>query len=344
MKKRNSQFYYITIFTLAQLSWFFLLALWIYWYVTNYFLITEIGESLSIQILSESANVIALISGLVLMVVISIAMSIIFIYLTKQMNLTRSYDNFIANVTHELKSPLSSIQLYLETMRRREIPAAKKTEFFALMTKDVDRLNHLINSILEISGSEQKKLSYKYKICDANELSHQLVTEAAEAFNLPEESINFQGRADCQCVVDRDAFKIVINNLFDNAIKYSPGKVKIDVLISQNPGYFILKVRDCGIGLMLKRQDKIFQKFERIYEKNSPSVKGTGLGLYWVKQIVKSHGGKISVFSPGRDKGTIFTIELPIYRTTKKRYVNYLLKITRRHLENMEETDAQQQI
>lgn len=344
MKKRNSQVYYITIFTLAQLSWFSLLALWIYWYVSNYILITEIGESLSIQILSESTNVAALVSGLVLLVVISIAMSVIFRYLTRQMNLTKLYDNFIDNVTHELKSPLSSIQLYLETMHRREIPSAKREEFISLMTKDVDRLNHLINSILEISSREQKKLSYNYGVYDANKLSLQLVTEAAEAFKISEEYLEFHGQVDCQCVVDSDAFKIVINNLFDNAIKYSRDKVRIDVYLSQGPRYFALKIMDNGIGLTLKKQDKIFQKFQRIYDKDSPSVKGTGLGLYWVKQIIKSHGGKISVHSPGREQGTVFTIELPIYRTTKKRYINYLLKITRRHVKNMEEIDAQQQI
>jgi signal transduction histidine kinase len=90
------------------------------------------------------------------------------------------------------------------------------------------------------------------------------------------------------------------------------------------------------MGIPIKKQEKIFDKFLRIYDQDSPSVKGTGLGLYWVKEIIKSHGGKVTVFSAGKDQGTTFTIELPIYRTTKKRYINYLLKITNRNLDRLE--------
>jgi signal transduction histidine kinase len=136
--------------------------------------------------------------------------------------------------------------------------------------------------------------------------------------------------------MDLDAFKIVINNLFDNAIKYSKGDVKIHIQFSKNSKYFILTFRDQGIGVPIQKQEKIFHKFLRIYDQDSPSVKGTGLGLYWVKEIVKSHGGKISVYSAGRNQGTTFTIELPIYQTTKKRYINYLLKVTNRNVSKTE--------
>lgn len=340
MRKKNSLLYYVTVFTLAQLAWFSLLALWISWYVSNYIMITEIGEKVSTQILSETTNVFALVSGLVLLVVISIAMSLIFIYLTKQMNLTKLYDNFIANVTHELKSPLSSIQLYLETMKSREVPPDKEKEFLTLMLKDTRRLNHLINSILEISGLERKKLAHNYTVIKALRLSEQLISEATDAYRLPEEAVSVNGKADCQCVIDEESFKIVINNLFDNAIKYSSGNVKIDIQISQNSKYFVLKFRDHGIGIPIKKQEKIFYKFLRIYDQDSPSVKGTGLGLYRVREIIKSHGGKVSVYSAGRDQGTTFTIELPIYRTTKKRYINYLLRVTNRNIKRMENIDA----
>ena len=340
MKKRNSLIYYITVFTLAQLAWFSLLALWISWYVSNYILITEVGEEVSTQILSEATNVFALIGGLVLLVVISIAMSLIFIYLTRQMSLTKLYDNFIANVTHELKSPLSSIQLYLETMKSRRVPAEKEREFFTIMLKDTNRLNHLINSILEISGLEQKKHVYKYTVVEAQKLTDQLINEATNDYRLVGNSVTISGGADCLCVIDQDAYKIVVNNIFDNAVKYSRGKAKIDIQISQSSKYFKISFRDYGIGVPIKKQEKIFHKFLRIYDEESPSVKGTGLGLYWVREIINSHGGKVSVFSGGRDKGTTFTIELPIYRETKKRYINYLLKITNRNVNRLETIDA----
>jgi len=340
MKKRNSLIYYVTVFTLAQLAWFSLLALWISWYVSNYIMITEVGEKVSTQILSETTNVLALIGGLILLVVISIAMSLIFIYLTKQMNLTKLYDNFIANVTHELKSPLSSIQLYLETMKSRQVPPEKEKEFFSIMLKDTNRLNHLINSILEISGLEQKKHVYKYSVVEAQKVTEQLITEATSDYRLSGDSVTVSGVTDCLCVIDHDAYKIVINNLFDNAVKYSSGSAKIDIQVLQNSKYFVLSFGDSGIGIPIKTQDNIFNKFLRIYDEESPSVKGTGLGLYWVREIIKSHGGIVSVFSAGRNKGTTFTIELPIYRETKKRYINYLLKITNRNANRLEAIDA----
>ena len=325
---------------MAQLAWFSLLMLWISWYISNYIMITEIGENVSTQILSETTNVLALVGGLVLLVVISIAMSLIFIYLTRQMSLTKLYDNFIANVTHELKSPLSSIQLYIETMNSRQVPAEKEKEFYTIMLKDTKRLNKLINSILEISGMEQKKLVHKYAVVEAQNLTEQLVSEATNDYRLSPSSVTVAGKTDCLCVIDQDAYKIVINNLFDNAVKYSRGEAKIDIQILKNSKYFILSFKDNGIGIPIKKQEKIFHKFLRIYDEESPSVKGTGLGLYWVREIIKSHGGKVSVISAGRDMGTTFTIELPIYKETKKRYINYLLKITNRNVNRLETIDA----
>jgi signal transduction histidine kinase len=336
MRKKNSLLYYVTVFTLAQLAWFSLLALWITWYASNYVIMSEVGEQVSTELFSESTNVLALIGGLVLLVVISIAMSLIFIYLTRQMNLTKLYDNFIANVTHELKSPLSSIQLYLETIKSRNVPKEKREKFLNYMLRDTRRLNHLINSILEISGLEQKKLAHNYSVSDAQQVSEYVISEAVTDYRLPEKAVELEGKVECQCVMDLDAFKIVISNLFDNAIKYSRDEVQINIRFSQNSKYFILAFRDQGIGVPLKKQEKIFHKFLRIYDQESPSVKGTGLGLYWVKEIVKAHGGKISVYSAGKGQGTTFTIELPIYQTTKKRYINYLLKVTNRNVSKTE--------
>jgi len=225
-------------------------------------------------------------------------------------------------------------------MKSRRVPAEKEREFFTIMLKDTKRLNHLINSILEISGLEQKKHVYKYTVVEAQKLTERLINEATNDYRLVGNSVTISGGADCLCVIDQDAYKIVVNNIFDNAVKYSRGKAKIYIQISQSSKYFKISFRDYGIGVPIKKQEKIFHKFLRIYDEESPSVKGTGLGLYWVREIINSHGGKVSVFSEGRDKGTTFTIELPIYRETKKRYINYLLKITNRNVNRLETIDA----
>ena len=330
MKKRSPVFYHIFIFVLAQVAWFSLLGLWIYWYVTNYILLTKVGQEISARMVSGSTNVFALISGLFLLVVVSVGMSLIFIYLNKQLHLTKMYDNFIANVTHELKSPLSSIQLYLETMGARDVPQNKQREFFRLMLKDVDRLNNLINSILYMSGFEQKKTALKYPhnyhIYNANSILREIIDEAAEQQKIPPQSIRIEGSLSCRCVIDRNWFRIVFDNLFDNARKYSVNPVQINVFLSCTPKQINIEVQDFGMGIAPRDQKKVFHKFQRIDTAESPNVKGTGLGLYWVKEIINYHGGKITVSSKGKGHGSTFKIELPVYKVSKKRHIRNLLK------------------
>ena len=335
MKSQNSFFTYILVFTLAQITWLSLLALWIYWYVSNYILLSEAGKRLSTRIISESTNVLALISGLILLVLISVAMSLIFIYLTKQLNLTRMYDTFIANITHELKSPLSSIQLHLETLYHKDVPAARQNQFLSLMLQDAERLHTLINSILDIAALEQKKLAYHFQIAKMDDTFNGLIAEAINQFNLTPAMVSVKGQTDCECAIDERAVKIVINNLFDNAIKYSDSPVQLDIQLSTSPGYFMADFTDHGIGIPAKEQKHIFNKFTRITDKHIPSVKGTGLGLYWVKEIIRAHGGRISVVSDGYHYGSTFRIELPIYRVSRIWFVNRLLKKSRRYEKNI---------
>jgi signal transduction histidine kinase len=251
------------------------------------------------------------------------------------MNITRFYDNFIANVTHELKSPLSSIQLYLETMKQRKITADRQNEFINLMLKDTERLNDLITSILDISGLEQKKLAYNFRIYEADDTIRGIIENAISEYQLPASAVRIEGSLAGQIVVDKRAIRIVINNIIDNAIKYSKQDVELLIELETSSQNMILRFTDQGIGISTKDQNIVFKKFQRIYNISSPNVKGTGLGLYWVREILKAHGGKISLSSPGRGAGSTFLIELPAYNS-KKRYINRLLKLTRRKDKYME--------
>jgi len=328
MKKRHFLKHPVVIFVLAQLAWLSLVGIWIYWYVSNYIIFELAEDKISPQLVSKSINLFVLITGLFLLVAVLTGMYLIFIYLNKQLHLTKLYDNFIGNVTHELKSPLASIQLYLDTMNIRKVPRTKQKEFIALMMKDANRLNYLINSILQISGLEQKKIAHSYDIYKAEPIVRKLISESIQQFNIQKESVEIVGHASCSCVLDMNAIKIVINNLIDNAIKYSKEKVQLKIVLACNAKKFVAKFIDQGVGISLKNQKNVFNKFHRIYDQDIPNVKGTGLGLYWVNEIIKYHGGKISVFSEGKNKGSTFKIELPIYQTAKKRYINSLLKIS----------------
>lgn len=326
MKKKHSLFYHIVIFVLAQLAWLALLGLWIYWYVYNNIVFEKVGDQVSPQVSYDITNIVPFVVGLVLLSGLSFITFLIFRHLSVQLRLAKLYDNFISNVTHELKSPLSSIQLYLETMNERNVSAETQKEFIDLMTTDVKRLNNLISSILEISALEQKKLTHDYQVQDAESTIKNLLNESAGQFRLQDDVINVSGSVACEIVADTKTIRIVVDNLVDNAIKYSLNSVKIDVKLSCNPKKFIIEFKDSGIGIPPGELKKVFNKFHRIQHNNVPSVKGTGLGLYWTKEIIKNHGGKISALSEGENKGTKFTIELPVYRASKKRYINKLLK------------------
>ncbi len=330
MKKRHSLLYHIIVFVVAQLVWLSLLGLWIYWYVYNYIVFEKVGDQVSPYISYDITNVVPFVIGLVLLIGLSFTTSVIFRNLNVQLRLTKLYDNFIGNVTHELKSPLSSIQLHLETLKTRDVSPEKSNEFINLMMKDAHRLRNLIDSILGLMAIEQKRLVYDLEICDAGTMIKQIITESTEQFHLSTDAYNVEIISSSEIAIDKDSIKIVFDNLVDNAIKYSVNDVKIKMKINSNTKKIIVDFVDNGIGLLPKEQKKIFNKFYRIYNPDIPNVKGTGLGLYWVKEIIKSHGGKISVSSEGKDKGSRFTIELPVYKPAENRYVNKLLKNSRK--------------
>jgi two-component system phosphate regulon sensor histidine kinase PhoR len=290
MRGKNSLFYHILIFVVAQLVWLSLLGIWIYWYVRNYLVYEKVGEKVSPQIIYDVQNALPFILGLILLIGLSFITSLIFRRLNVQLKITRLYDNFIGNVTHELKSPLSSIQLYLETLKQRNVPAEKQKEFIEMMTKDADRLQGLINSILEVSAHEKGKLAHDYQVYSADSLIKKILEESFERFRVEKENYRISGKADCEIRASRDALKIVFDNLIDNSLKYSVKQPFIEVIINCNPKFLTIEFADNGIGISPNEQKKIFNKFYRVYGKDIPSVKGTGLGLYRVRELIKTQG------------------------------------------------------
>jgi signal transduction histidine kinase len=317
MKKR-SRLNPILIFVLAQIAWFALLALWIYWYVSNYLIFAEVGEGIAPRFIFNEKNIPALVGGFVLLAAIAIGLVIIFSRLTQQMKVTRMYDNFIANVTHELKSPLASIQLYLETLLLRDVPKEKRDAFLKLMIEDSNRLISLVNTILEIGGLEEKSKVFNRDVYQAEPLLYSLIDEAVQQYNLPEEAVEIRGTAPCSCRANSRALQVVFNNLVDNAIKYSLGPVRLTIGMSCTGKSFVIEVKDEGIGIPKDQQKEVFKKFRRLYSPANPNVKGTGLGLYFVREIIRYHRGNVRVRSGGENQGTTFRIELPVVKANKK--------------------------
>lgn len=325
MKTKRPLVYYISFFVVAQVAWMCLLGLWIYFYVSNYIIIEQVGDQLAPQITIDTPNALVFSGGIVLIIAIAVGMSLLFRNLGVQIKLTKMYDTFIANITHELKSPLASIQLYLQTLNSRDVPKEKQKEFLESMLQDSKRLQNLIDSILEISALEQKRVAHNFQIYKSGEIFRKLLIDSKTQFKISDDHFVINGNPDVNCVIDISAIRIVFDNLIDNAVKYSVNKVSIETELKTLGNKIILTFKDNGIGIPSEEQKLIFKKFHRIYRKDIPSVKGTGLGLYMVKGIIKVHGGKIFVKSDGIDKGSLFIIELPIYKGNNQKYLSSLL-------------------
>ena len=332
MKQGRSFVYHMLIFIFAQLAWLSLLGLWIYWYVSNYMLISEIGADFTPQAMSRGHTILILVGGLLLLVAVSAGMSLLFHRLSIQFNLTQLYDNFISNVTHELKSPLATIQLHLETLEKYQLSRAQQETFIAMMLKDSRRLEKLINIILEIPALEKKKIAHDFEVLEVDTVVRDLVRQARDEFKLPEQAVQIFGQSACRCVLDRQAFKVVLDNLIDNSLKYSEGQVRIEIHLFCDSDEFVLAYSDHGIGIPKAETKKVFRKFYRVNTPKTPSVKGTGLGLYWIREILRFHHGRITLSPKHQEKGTMFVIKLPVYTESRKRIFKSLLQKTRKTL------------
>ncbi len=330
MRNKRQLSFSIVMFVLAQLTWFLLMGLFIYRFFIARNLVSQIEGQVSISVDSTSTSLFILVGGSILYVVVSVAMSIIFKNYSSQLRLTGMYDTFIANMTHELKSPLASIHLHLETLKYRDMTQQQRRQFVDMMLNDATRLYSLINAILKISALEQKKDVFEVQVHRADAVIRSIIEEARSQFRLPPEALILEGKANVDCVLDRKALKIVFDNLIDNSIKYTLDSVRINVRLEVTPKTILIEFRDNGIGISPKDQKKVFNKFHRTAGRHSPNVKGAGLGLYWTREIIRYHAGTISVVSEGEGKGATFIIELPIYQVSKTRYLNNLIKWTNR--------------
>lgn len=313
MKKRINLLHPLLIFIGMQIVWLSLLGIWIYWYISNYSMVREFGQKYLPQFFQSTTRMqlFTLIVGLILLVFLLVGMYFVFIYLTRQININLLYENFIANFTHELKSPLASIQLYLETMSKREIDRKTQMEFLERMLMDTQRLKRVIDAILDISQIEQKKKLFSPELVEAGQVFPMLIKHSLHQFKIPSEKVKINIKTNACVELDQNAWQIIFSNLFDNALKYSVDDLNIQINIYEKGKNLVIEFKDNGIGILPEDQKHLFQKFFRVNRDHLPNVRGTGLGLYHVREIVRHHNGKISVYSDGIGKGTTFTILLP---------------------------------
>lgn len=312
MRRLRSLFHPIIVFIGVQIAWIILMGIWINWYFKNNRKFTEFAQKLRPELFSTDFNWVVLVEGSILMVIILAGVYIIFVYWNKQAKLNRMQSNFVASVSHELKSPLASIQLYLETMKYHEVSPQDAKDFVEIMLIDTERLSGLIDNILEAGTADPKSIELKFLPVNMGPF----ILEVMESYKHRFEEKGCETKIDIidspVLNVDKRALRMVFNNIISNALRYSPAGSDFTLRMENNRRYCEIKFIDTGIGLEKKDMRNILKKFYRVQNHETENIEGAGLGLFIAKETVKNHKGKFKVDSPGRGKGSKFTVFLPL--------------------------------
>ena len=235
------------------------------------------------------------------------------IFLIREIRRNEQHDAFINAVTHELKTPVASMRLYLQTLQTREVDEVKRKQFYDIMLADVDRLNGTIEQVLRAARANSGRHMERRPI-DLRELVRECVELARTRHHLPAEAVTYDSAVTEPATVvgDSEEIRAAVSNLIDNAVKYSGQQVRVFVELAQaEAGRLAVRVRDNGIGIPNTELKRIFKRFYRIPSAMALRVKGTGLGLFIVRSVAERHGGKAYAQSEGAGRGSTFTIELP---------------------------------
>jgi two-component system, OmpR family, sensor histidine kinase SenX3 len=236
-------------------------------------------------------------------------------FLIREIRRNEQHDSFINAVTHELKTPIASIRLYLQTLQHRDVDEAQRREFYRLMLDDTDRLMGTVDQVLKAGEAGHKRQDRRVPV-DFSGLVRECVEVARTSHHLPPESLRYEQSvnhgAAAGVLGDSEELRAAVSNVLDNAVKYSGDQVDISVrLDTPDEKRVTLSVRDQGVGIPAEELKRIFKRFYRVSNRSQSHVKGTGLGLFIVRAIARKHGGRVFAESEGEGRGTRIVMELP---------------------------------
>jgi two-component system, OmpR family, sensor histidine kinase SenX3 len=266
-------------------------------------------------ILNERTVALAVL-GVILFALLIAGLVLNTIFLVREVRRNERQNSFLNAVTHELKTPIASIRLYLETLQRRPTTDEQKQEFYKIMLSDSDRLLATVEQVLKAGELGQRARQQNRAIIDLETLVADCIAITLQRHHLPPEAIVLEpipGAVRIHTTGIPEDLRTAILNVLDNAVKYSPNGVHIRCTLSITPyTWATLRITDTGLGLPANQLKRIFNRFYRVPGRDMVKIKGTGLGLFLVRNIARQHGGDATASSPGPGLGTTLTLTLPL--------------------------------
>jgi signal transduction histidine kinase len=267
-------------------------------------------------ILLNERRIVFVVLGVILFAALIAGVVLNTVFLVREIRRNERQDSFLNAVTHELKTPIASIRLYLETLQRRTTTEEQKQEFYAIMLSDSDRLLATVEQVLKAGQLGQRHRQQNRTAINLESLLADCIAITRQRHHLPPESILLEptpGAVRLHTIGIAEDLRTAILNVLDNAVKYSPEGVHIRCSLAIARYTFItLKITDTGVGLPANQFKRIFARFYRVPGRAMAMIKGTGLGLFLVRNIARQHGGDATATSPGPNLGTTITITLPL--------------------------------
>jgi two-component system sensor histidine kinase SenX3 len=267
-------------------------------------------------IVHNKERVAVLVVGIILFAVLVAGVVLNTVFLVREVRRNERQDSFLNAVTHELKTPIASMRLYLETLQRRPVDEAQRQQFYKIMLADSDRLLATVEQVLKAGELGQRQRQQNRTLIDLEPLVADCIAITIQRHHLAPDAIQLDpvpGAVHLRVLGIAEDLRTAVLNLLDNAVKYSPEGVHVRCSLSiTHYTWATLRIADTGLGLPSNQHKRIFRRFYRVPGRSMLRIKGTGLGLFLVRNIARQHGGDATASSPGLNQGTTITLTLPL--------------------------------
>jgi len=286
-------------------------------FITLGVLLTGLTVFLNITwIMHNEGHLALLVLGIIFFAILVAGVVLNTIFIVREIRRNERQDSFLNAVTHELKTPIASIRLYLETLQRRPVDEAQRQQFYSIMLADSDRLLATVEKVLKAGQLGQKQRQQNRTLIDLEPLVADCISITLQRHHLSSDTIVLEpvpGAVRLRVMGIAEDLRAAVLNLLDNAVKYSPDGVHVRCSLAiTHYTWATLRITDTGVGLPPDQNKRIFRRFYRVPGRTMARIKGTGLGLFLVRNIARQHGGDAVAESPGLNQGTTVTLTLPL--------------------------------